>query len=189
MPETDASLFLVFTRRLDRLCVPYMLTGSIASTIYGEPRLTNDVDIVIEIERVHCEQIERLFPGAEFYCPPAEVLLVEAARRQRGHFNLIHHDTGFKADIYPAGQERLARWGLTHRRVVAIDGTEIPIAPPEYVILRKLEFYTEGESEKHLRDIEGIAAAGTPVILDFIEENVDRLGVRTAWEKVRAGFT
>lgn len=189
MPEIETNLFLVFTRRLDRLRVPYMLTGSIASTIYGEPRLTNDVDIVIEISREHCEQLERLFPLDEFYCPPAEVLLVEAARRHRGHFNLIHHDTGFKADVYPAGNERLARWGLAHARKVVVEGTEVPIAPPEYVILRKLEFYTEGEAEKHLRDIAGIGAAGTPVALEFIEQNIDRLGVRDAWDKVRASFS
>jgi hypothetical protein len=121
MPEIESSLFLVFTRRLDRLQVPYMLTGSIASTIYGEPRLTNDVDIVIEISRESCEQLGALFPPDEFYCPPTEVLFVEAARRQRGHFNLIHHDTGFKADIYPAGHEHLARWGLTRVRKVVIE--------------------------------------------------------------------
>lgn len=186
MREAETNVFLVFTRRLDALGVPYMVTGSVASTVYGEPRLTNDVDIVIELSRECCARVEDLFPSDEFYCPPLEVLLVEVARPQRGHFNLIHHATGFKADIYPVGRDRLAKWGLAHVRKVSVEGYEIPLAPPEYVILRKLAFYTEGESEKHLQDVAGmLTSASTPIDRDMIEENADRLGVRKAWEEVK----
>jgi hypothetical protein len=185
MPETEANPFLLFIRRLETLGVPYMVTGSVASTLYGEPRLTNDVDIVAEVDRKDCEAIASLFPLDEFYCPPLEVLLIETGRVQRGHFNLIHHDTGFKADIYPVGRDPLGRWGLARRRTVAVDDTRVAVAPPEYVILRKLQFYTEGESEKHLRDVRGMLDAPDLAIdRAFIEENVERLGLKRAWEKV-----
>lgn len=62
MPETETNPFLLFIRRLETLGVPYMVTGSVASTLYGEPRLTNDVDIVAEIDRKDCEAIASLFP-------------------------------------------------------------------------------------------------------------------------------
>ncbi len=68
--------FLVFTDRLNQLRIRYMVTGSVASMAYGEPRLTHDVDIVIEISREHCEQFAALFPEDEFYCPPLEILSV-----------------------------------------------------------------------------------------------------------------
>jgi hypothetical protein len=184
--ETERTPFLLFIERLETLGVRYMVTGSVASTLYGEPRLTNDVDIVAEIDRNACEAIARLFPLDEFYCPPYEVLLIETGRAQRGHFNLIHHDTGFKADIYPVGRDALGRWGLSQRRTVVVDDTRVAVAPPEYVILRKLQFYAEGESEKHLRDVRGMLDAPDLAIdRTFIEENVERLGLKEAWEKVR----
>ncbi len=184
MPATNP--FLIFTDRLNQLRVRYMVTGSVASMAYGEPRLTHDVDIVIEISREHCARFGELFPDEEFYCPPVEVLLIESARPQRGHFNLIHHDTGLKADIYPSGRDRLSAWGLDHARKLVVDVSEVWIAPPEYVIARKLEYYAEGGSEKHLRDIEGIlAVSGTAIDTVVLEQNIDILGVRTAWDKVR----
>ena len=85
---------------------------------YGEPRLTNDVDIVVSLAEAELPGFEAAFPDAEFYRPPREVLLVELGRSRRGHFNLIDHRTGFKADIYLAGLDpnaakfpsRCARW-------------------------------------------------------------------------------
>ena len=187
MPETETNLFLVFTRRLDTLEVPYMITGSVASTIYGDPRLTNDVDVVIELPRALCTRFEQVFPLEEFYCPPLEVLLVEIARAQRGHFNLIHHATGFKADIYPVGHDQLARWGLAHARSMVIEGSPVSIAPPEYVIIRKLQFFSEGGSEKHLRDVAGMLASSDATIDSaLVEEHVNRLGLTNAWERAKA---
>lgn len=93
MPATNP--FLIFTERLNELGARYMVTGSVASSAYGEPRLTHDVDIVIEISPEHCARVGELFPGEEFYCPPLEVLLIESSRPQRGHFNLIHHSISF----------------------------------------------------------------------------------------------
>jgi len=178
--------FLIFTDRLNQLRVRYMVTGSVASMAYGEPRLTHDVDIVIEISRADCERFGKLFPGEEFYCPPLEVLLIETSRSQRGHFNLIHDDTGLKADIYPCGRDRLSAWGLDHARHLVVDASEVWIAPPEYVIARKLEYYAEGGSEKHLRDIEGIlAVSGAAIDPVTLERNIDLLGARAAWAKVR----
>src|SRR5713226_7282845 len=89
MPE--ANLFLMFTQRLKTLGVAYMVSGSVAVIIYGEPRLTHDVDLIVVLDRGHIARLPEVFPPAEFYCPPAEVIAVEVAREQRGHFNIIHH--------------------------------------------------------------------------------------------------
>lgn len=93
---------------------------------------------------------------------------------------------GLKADIYPCGRDRLSAWGLDHARKIVVDGSEVWIAPPEYVIARKLEYYTEGGSEKHLRDIEGILAVSAAAIDSVaLERNIDIVGARAAWAKVR----
>lgn len=145
--------FLVFTSRLNALGMPYMVSGSVAAIFYGEPRLTNDVDLILHIRADEVARLTSAFPQSEFYCPPVEVILLEIAREQRGHFNLIDHATGFKADIYLAGQDELHAWGLDNISEVSLGEERIRLAPPEYVIVRKLQFFREGRSNKHLRDI------------------------------------
>jgi hypothetical protein len=107
---------------------------------------------------------------------------VEAARPERGHFNLIHHDTAFKADIYVAKPDSLQNWALQHRRELTTDNLPIWIAPPEYVIIGKLEFFREGGSEKHLRDIRGMLA-GTEIDRSFLEKEIAQRGLEDAWRK------
>lgn len=159
-----------------------MVTGSVACIVYGEPRLTHDVDIVLILDAQAIERFPKLFPDEEFYCPPVEVLRVEARRRQRGHFNLIEHRSGFKADVYVAGEDELHRWAMAHRRTIDVEGKPLQLAPPEYVIARKLEYYREGKSDKHLRDIRGVLRHSRGEI-DFtrLEEMVALLGVQNEW--------
>jgi hypothetical protein len=190
MPETDGNVFLLFVRRLNGLGVRYMVTGSVASIAYGEARLTHDVDIVVEILREDIIRLAVAFPGSDFYLPPPEVLRIEVTRGQRGHFNIIHHETGFKADVYPCGRDRLSAWGLQNARKIVVEDCDVWFAPPEYVILRKLEYYREGGSEKHLRDIEGIlATSGDSVNVAEIEKRARVLGVREQWEALRSRRT
>jgi hypothetical protein len=143
---------LVFIRKLNQLGAPYMVTGSWATTLYGKPRMTYDVDIIIHLESAQLLRLPELFPLEEFYCPPLDVLRKEA-QRPRGQFNLIHHPSGFKADIYIRKEDPLDLWGFQNRRSFAIAGESVWAAPPEYVILGKLEFFRQGGSQKHLRDI------------------------------------
>jgi hypothetical protein len=76
---------------------------------YGEYRVTNDIDVVLTLVQSDIEKLAAAFPLEEFYCPPADVVHIEAAREEHGHFNVIHHETGFKADVYVAGKTRLLR--------------------------------------------------------------------------------
>jgi hypothetical protein len=85
---------LLFTRRLAALGLEYMVTGSVATVVYGEPRLTLDVDVVLVLPHAAISRLTAGFPSSEFYCPPPEVLATEAARAHRGHFDLVHHGTG-----------------------------------------------------------------------------------------------
>lgn len=178
--------FLVFTIPLDTAGVKYMVSGSVASMVYGEPRLTNDIDIVLHLDAKQVSEFGALFPPDGFYCPPREVLLIEAKRQRRGHFNIIHHATGNKADIYLSGDDALHRWGLGNVRIVKTpEGRTLKIAPPEYVILRKLEYYKEGESEKHKTDIRGMLdLSGGILDRTFLEEWINRLGVRREWDEI-----
>jgi hypothetical protein len=94
---------------------------AVASIIYGEPRLTNDIDLVIALKPDDVENFTEAFPIEEFYCPPPEIIKVEISRSLRGHFNLIHHETGLRADIYLCGDDELHRWALQNRNVVDVE--------------------------------------------------------------------
>ncbi|MBN1308387.1 MAG: hypothetical protein JXA18_10750 [Chitinispirillaceae bacterium] len=147
----------VFIAPLEGSRIEYMITGSVAATIYGEPRLTHDIDLVIALRAADIPKFSSLFPATDFYCPPQEVLRIETSRKTFAHFNLIHHDTGYKADMYPLTGEPLHAWGFENRRRIPLKAElQIWVAPPEYVIVRKLQYFKEGGSQKHLSDIRKI---------------------------------
>ncbi|MEZ4364956.1 MAG: hypothetical protein R2939_01550 [Kofleriaceae bacterium] len=156
-------LIAPFVTRLEALGVPYFVTGSTAGILYGEPRLTHDVDLVVDLRPADAARFVAAFPEEEFYCPPEDVLAIEVRRGHRGHCNLIHHATGFKADVYLAFDE-LHRWALAHRRALDLEGMRVQVAPVEYVIVRKLEYYREGRSEKHLRDVRSMLEVSASTI-------------------------
>ncbi len=162
-----------------------MITGSVAAMFYGEPRFTIDVDIVVALKPEDLPRLQAAFPPDDFYCPPQEVLQDEASRTRRGHFNLIHHQTGFKADIYLAGLDPFQAWGLARVRGVQFRGEPLALAPPEYVILKKLEFFAEGQSSKHVRDIQrmliGLGESwDRSSLLKLVEEH----GLQAEWARV-----
>ena len=179
----DHSFFFVFTSRLNNLNIRYMITGSVASIVYGEPRMTHDIDMVMELDQEDTERFADAFPIEIFYCPPTEVIRIELGRSFRGHFNLIHHKTGFKADVYLRGRDPLHEWALANRKKIDLEGDYIWVAPVEYVILRKLDYYKEGKSEKHLRDIKGILSiSANDIDFEMLRKKVESMGLSTEWQ-------
>lgn len=179
-------LYCAFVTRLEQLSLAYMITGSTAGIVYGEPRMTHDVDIVLDAREQDAERIEAAFPLTEFYCPPADVLATELKRMSRGHFNLIQHATGFKADIYIA-RSALHRWAMPKRVRMTLPSCDVWMAPPEYVIVQKLAFYKEGGSQKHLRDIRSMLAVSPDSIhMAEIEALVIQERLQQQWDEARS---
>lgn len=170
-----------FIRPLNALGLDYFVTGSVASGIYGEIRTTLDIDIVLELSVADALRLGNAFPIESYYCPPRDVILIESRRPGRGQFNLIHHQSGFKADVFVQGRNPLNHWAMANRAQHDYgDGDWMWVAPPEYVILKKLEYYREGGSEKHPRDIRFMLAC-TDVDRTFIEQHIARLGLGEQW--------
>ena len=153
-----------------------------AAIFYGEPRLTHDVDFVVFLRDADIRRLVEVFPAGEYYLPPVETIAAEARREQRGYFNLVHLGTGFKADFYPTGRDELHAWAFRLKRSVQYEGEIVMLAPPEYVILRKLEYYREGGSDKHLRDIRSmLAVSGGRIDRPALDEWIERRGLQTEW--------
>ena len=100
-----------FVEVLDALAIRYRVVGSMASTTYGEPRFTNDIDVVVDLPLEAVDSFCRSFPSEEFYCYPDAV---REAVRTRHQFNIIHYESGFKIDVFipepgPAHESIFAR--------------------------------------------------------------------------------
>ena len=184
-PERD--LLGLFVRPVHEAGLRYIVAGSVAGMYFSEPRLTIDVDVPIFLGRRDLPVFSALFSEPDFYCPPPEVLAVEAERECRGHFNVIHIPTGLKADYYPAKSDETFAWAWKHKVLVESDSGPVYLAPMEYVILWKLIFYKEGKSQKHLRDISRMLAVQTELPQrDFLLAEIRERGLQSGWEEARS---
>jgi hypothetical protein len=179
----DLNLFALYIDILGKHQIPYFVTGSVASIVYGDPRLTHDIDFVINLNNVNIDIFLKAFPSDQFYCPPEEVIRTEMNRSARGHFNLIHHETGFKADIYLIGSSELQHWAMQNCKQIDFAGSKINIAPPEYVIIMKLEFYREGNAQKHLLDVKSILKNSSDLIdYSLLNKLISERSLTAEWE-------
>lgn len=185
MPAPDVHTRLLAP--LDATGISYMVTGGLAAIVYGDPRLTNDVDLVVRLSAGDAPRLVAAFPPPAYYTPPLEVISEEATRREHGHFNILDVESSLRADIYCLGDDSLGRWAFERLHRVSIGGSSIAIAPIEYVILRKLEYFRMGGSDRHLTDVAAMIRISGPLIDrvalgDWIEE----LGVQREWQRAAA---
>jgi hypothetical protein len=179
--------FSFFIDPLERAGIAYCLTGSLAAGLYGAFRTTHDIDLVLLLPPGDLPKLQAAFPQEEFYVPPRETLASEMQRGQRGCANLYHHASGFKADLFFAVRDPLHLWAMKGRRRLDYHGEPLWVAPPEYVTIRKLEFFREGGQDKHIDDLCTVLAV-TPLDQRFITANLDRLGLHKEWEELLEAY-
>jgi hypothetical protein len=123
------------------------------------------------------------FPESDFYVD--EEAAIDATRRQ-SQFNIIHPSSGFKIDvIIPASSDFDRSRFNRARRVRAGDDWEAAFASPEDAIIKKMEYYRDGGSDKHLRDITGVLRTSGPDIdKDYIEQWASTLGLLDIWRAI-----
>ena len=152
---------------------------------YGEPRVTHDIDLVIFFRLQDISKLAEAYPSPEFYVPPPEAIAAELARGKGGQFNVIHPDSGFKADFFLTSHDELQTWAFRNVVQYQFQKTTIRLGPPEYVIISKLEYYREGGSEKHIRDIRSmLAVSGDKIDRPILNEWISRRGLEAEWRKV-----
>lgn len=161
--------------------VRYLLVGAIASAAYGEPRLTRDIDVVADLKPEQLPALAAAFPDLEFH------LDLEAAREaiaQCGQFTIIHPASGLNIDVMLCKEDEYdaSRFSRARRLELGV-GMRASFASPEDVIIKKMDFYRMGGSEKHIRDIGGILRiCGDAIDRAYIHEWSDRLGLTEIWE-------
>jgi hypothetical protein len=168
---------------LERIGLPYLITGSLATVFYGEPRFTNDIDIVVDLPAARIAELCAAFPSPEFYVSP------EAAQRavaQKSQFNVIHPASGLKLDLIVPANTAFNRGRLARARSVRPAPDYVAsFASPEDVILMKLDFHRRGGSDKHLRDIAGVLRiSGEQLDREYLDSWAQRMGLEETWQGV-----
>jgi hypothetical protein len=170
-------------RALDQLDLRYMLVGSIASAAYGEPRMTQDIDLVVDLREDDVDALCHQFDPEHFYISRDAAL--QAVRRQH-QFNIIHPESGGKIDILTVPRNAWGKTEFLRRQEVQVLPDLLGYcARPEDVILGKMQYYREGGSDKHLRDIAGILTVrGNLLDRQYIRDWSQRLGLLEIWQHI-----
>lgn len=162
--------------------IPYMLTGSLASSLYGEPRATNDIDLVIDPSPVALDLLVARLQRSGLY---VDLEAARAALGERGQFNALMLDTKVDLIIRKAGP--FATSAFERRRRVRGSDIDADVVSPEDLLLTKLAWAVETGSDRQLRDVEGMFAITENLDLDYIATWASRLGVGDAWRRLTGG--
>jgi hypothetical protein len=132
--------------------IPYMISGSVASMFYGEPRLTHDLDLVIDIRLEEALGLQEVF-GKQYYISEEGI---KDALKHKTMFNIIHHDTGMKIDFWILTDSGFDRSRFKRRVQHLVEGTNYYFSSIEDTILIKLIWLKDSDHVKHADDIRGI---------------------------------
>ena len=180
-PEQTVLFHVV--RALERLDVPHMVTGSVASSYHGRPRSTHDADIVIDPTPDQLEALVRSLLDAGFYVDDERA---KDALRRRLQFNVIETRSAFKIDLIVRKDRPFSREELGRRQAAELSpGVPVALASPEDTILSKLEWAKKaGRSEKQIEDAAGVLAVNPGVDRAYLERWARELGVLDLWREI-----
>jgi hypothetical protein len=168
---------------LDLTTIPYMLTGSFASSYYGVLRATHDIDIVISPAPQNVRILVQRLNEKDYY---ADLNAAIDAQRNQSMFNALDNQTGWKVDFIFCKSSAYAREAFERRKAVDFHQTGMFVASVEDVIVSKLEWAKMGES---LRQIEDVAAVfkkrHASVDRSYIEKWVAELGLAAQWTQAQ----
>lgn len=187
-PPEAIRITLLVTGELDRLGVSYVVGGSLASSLHGIPRSTNDADIVAAMRDEHVEPFVATLASA-FY---VDADMIRDAIAQRGEFNVIELETMFKVDVFVPLMDIVIRKELQRGTATLVDrdrNLSMRMASPEDTIVQKLSWYERGAriSERQWSDAIGVLVVKHGSLeLEYLRETALLLGVSELLEKALA---
>ena len=186
MEQIDPRHLLVRVAQiLDELDMPYIITGGIAVFVWGRPRFTDDIDIVVELKTEKIDQLaEKLQSLSEASYVDANMM--RDALRHQGEFNFIDGSTGVKVDFWISKEDEFNRNRFARKVTKNILGKDIYFISPEDLILAKLRWQQISPSSKQFEDVESIfKISGDQLDLEYLAEWAGKLGVQDLYAKVR----
>jgi hypothetical protein len=166
--------------RLEAVGIPYMVTGSMAANFYTTPRMTRDIDLVIELSEEDIHRVVQLFQD-EYYIDRD---MVQQAVRNRSMFNMIHNALVVKVDCVVRKDSDYRREEFARRRPVAIAGQQVFLVAPEDLILSKLDWAKESRSQTQLGDVRNLLKSVQGLDTAYLNHWAVRLGLGTLLQEV-----
>ena len=179
--DEQLKFLLWLAERLDEAGIAYMVTGSVALAAYATPRMTRDIDVVIEIDANDVDTIVEVF-GRECFLDADSV---RSAATTRGMFNIIHNDSIIKADFVVKKDEPYRVTEFGRRRTITVETRPVVFVAPEDLILSKLVWAGESGSELQARDVRDLLDAVKELDLEYLRRWASELGVSEALERLR----
>ena len=184
---TAGDVFGRLVEALDRAQIPYMLTGSFASSLHGTPRATQDIDLVIATSLDRLLGFVRSLPADRYYV--SEAAAVEAHRNE-SMFNVVDVMTGWKVDLILRKSRPFSLREFERRSAEDVGGVRLYVASPEDVIIAKMEWAKRGGSARQIEDAAGILRVRAGDLdRDYIERWTRDLGLEHEWDEVRRSAT
>lgn len=169
------------TQCLERAGIAYMLSGSVALSYYAQPRMTRDIDLVIEIQSSDLSRLACQLDDVYYFDEDA----AHAAITQEGMFNLLHQESMIKIDCIVRKHHAYRQKEFSRRRRVAFNHTVIWMVSAEDLLLSKLDWLKDTRSEIQLKDVSNLIASAPDLDWDYLQHWAERLGVSRLLEEVR----
>ncbi len=167
---------------LEELGIGYMLTGSLASSFHGDPRATQDIDLVIDGDRRALDALGARLRDSGFY---ADAEAIKHASKVRGVFNAIDPSSGWKVDFILLKDRPFSRSEFDGRVSAEVAGLSLSLVRPDDMVVAKLEWAKLGESDRRFRDVLGILMVQGPTLdRARIERWIEELGLGPQWARV-----
>ena len=184
-----AGVFQRIAAALDQAGITYMLAGSFASTYYGTPRTTQDIDLVILATPGQLRTFASLLPGDEYYIDLDAAL---SAHRRESMFNVIDLATGWKIDLIPRKARAFSEEEFRRRKPVNLQNIALFVASAEDVVVSKLEWAKLARSQRHIEDVAGILKMRWDSLDHaYLKKWITQLGLNAEWNaaQLAAGFS
>jgi len=176
----ELEVLQIVTHRLTLVQIPYMVTGSMAMNFYAMPRMTRDIDFVVELSEPDIDRMIEQF-HQDFYI---ERDMIQQALQQQTMFNLIHMPTVIKVDCVIRKDTPYRREEFSRRQSVNIEGYPLTIVAPEDLILSKLEWAKETRSEVQMGDVRNLLRTVARLDQDYLKQWASVLGVQTMLQEL-----
>ena len=169
--------------RLDEAEIPYMVTGSMAVAFYAIPRMTRDVDLVVELSTGDTDRLCAILASSEFYLDHGTVR--DAAARH-GTFNAIHERLIVKVDFAVRKDTEYRRTEFSRRRRLPLEGYPVFVVAPEDLIISKLDWARESHSAVQLGDVRDLLRSVPDLDRAYLDEWITRLGLTSLYREAMA---
>lgn len=167
-------------QRLDTAGIPYMVTGSMALNYYAVPRMTRDIDLVVELFPGDTQRLCDIFQD-DFYIDQEAV---RQAVEEKGMFNIIHYALVIKVDFVVRKHSEYRYGEFSRRRRVSVEGHDLFMVAPEDLIISKLDWSRETRSEVQLADVRNLLACVQGLDRDYLARWISHLGLDSLYREV-----